>query len=373
MSAINELKKDYILKGVGVPEYYLGGDVEQLGNEWKEDKVSTALSARTYIKNILEKFERILGDRMIKEARTPMEAKYHPELDESEFLDPKGHSLYRGLIGSANWCITLGRFDIAYATSTLARFSAKQRKGHLEAMCRIFGYLKKYPNNRIIIDPSMPDNQLGEDFVAKDWSEYYPDAKEIMPDGMPDPRGKEVRIRIWVDADHAHDCVTRRSVTGILVFVNNTPIKWVSRRQATIESSTYGTELIAARVATDIAVEIRYKLRMLGLNLKGPAQLFGDNMSVVLNTTSPSSQLKKKHLACAYNRVREAHAASILSLSHVKSQENHADVLTKPLCGTIFMSLISPILMRKPKSFKKETENTNGKEDNIGENKEMKE
>ena len=56
----------------------------------------------------------------------------------------------------------------------------------------------------------------------------------------------------FVDADHAHDTVTRRSVTGIVLFVNQTPIKWLSRRQATVETSTYGSELCAARVAQKI-------------------------------------------------------------------------------------------------------------------------
>ena len=68
---------------------------------------------------------------------------------------------------------------------------------------------------------------------------------------MPDPQGKSVRITVYLDADHAHDVVTRRSVTGIFILLNNTPIKWVCKRQRTVETSTYGSELVAARVATE--------------------------------------------------------------------------------------------------------------------------
>jgi hypothetical protein len=62
---------------------------------------------------------------------------------------------------------------------------------------------------------------------------------------MPMPKGKAAKITTYVDADHAHDQVTRRSVTGILLFINNTPIRWYSKRQNTVETSTYGAELVA--------------------------------------------------------------------------------------------------------------------------------
>ena len=72
-----------------------------------------------------------------------------------------------------------------------------------------------------------------------------------------------MRITIWVDADHAHDKVTCRSVTGVVVMLNNVIVKTFSKRQTTVESSTYGSEMIAARIATDMAVEIRHMLHML--------------------------------------------------------------------------------------------------------------
>ena len=85
------------------------------------------------------------------------------------------------------------------------------------------------------------------------------------------------------------------------MLVNNTPIQWVSRRLPTVETSTYGSELVAARIAVDMIREMRYKLRMLGIPVEGSSLLLGDNMSVVVNTTIPSSPIKKKHLACAYH------------------------------------------------------------------------
>ena len=182
------------------------------------------------------------------------------------------------------------------------------------------------------------------------WHEFYPDAMEELPTNALAPKGREAHITCYVDADHAHDQVTRRSVTGILLFVNGMPIKWMSKRQRTVESSTYGSELVAARQAVDMIVEIRYALRMMGVPIKGPALMLGDNMSVVLNTTVPASVLKKKHCAISYHRVREAIAANIVRFAHVRSEENIADILTKPVNKTTFYHLSKKVLFRRPTS-----------------------
>jgi hypothetical protein len=96
-------------------------------------------------------------------------------------------------------------------------------------------------------------------------------------------------MTVYVNADHAHDLVTRRSITGIFAMLNNTPIRWKYKRQKTVETSTYGSKLVASRIATELVLEIRYILRSLGVALDGPALMLGDNMSVLLNTIVHSS------------------------------------------------------------------------------------
>jgi hypothetical protein len=76
--------------------------------------------------------------------------------------------------------------------------------------------------------------------------------------------------------------------------------------------------------------------------------MLGDNMSVVLNTTVPSSQLKKKHNAIAYHRVREAIAANIVRFAHIRSECNFADILTKPLPNLGFNRIYVHSLGRTP-------------------------
>ena len=86
----------------------------------------------------------------------------------------------------------------------------------------------------------------------------------------------------------------------------------------------------------------------MGVSIDGSILLLGDNKSVVLNTTIPSSALKKKHNAIAYHRVREAIAARIIRFCHIDTQVNLTNILTKPLGNDDFHHLIRPILFRNP-------------------------
>ena len=353
LDVIKALQEDYILKGIGIPRYYLGGDILQLDGAWSSNgsQVKTALSAETYIDNAIAKFEKAFSTDtapfVFRQYSSPMDSEYHPEADTSPLLNPRQATIYRGLIGAANWVVTLGRFDVAYTVNTLARYSMAPRHDHFAAALHLFGYLKLARAGHILIDPT-PLPLDGIPATTYDWTEFYPDAAEELPPDAPPPKGLPVTTTCYVDADHAHDTVTRRSVSGILLFINGMPIKWYSKRQTTVETSSYGSELVAARIAIELVIELRYKLRMLGVPVDSPTHLLGDNMSVVLNTTVPSSQLKKKHNAIAYHRVREAIAANIVQFRHVSTGNNFADILTKPVKSATFRSLCSRVLFRRP-------------------------
>jgi hypothetical protein len=83
---------------------------------------------------------------------------------------------------------------------------------------------------------------------------------------------------------------------------------------------------------------------MFGIPLDGPANVFCDNNSVVINSTILTSTLKKKHNSIAYHRVREAVAANTLQIAKVQSNENLADLLTKCLPSQLLRILIQKIL-----------------------------
>jgi len=107
--------------------------------------------------------------------------------------------------------------------------------------------------------------------------------------------------------------------------------------------------MVAARIASELILEVRYKLRMMGVAVDGPAMLLGDNLSVILSTTVPSSTLKKKHQAICYHRIRECIAAKVLRFVHINTKTNLADVLTKPLANDDFLRLVKPVLFRLPR------------------------
>jgi hypothetical protein len=145
------------------------------------------------------------------------------------------------------------------------------REGHLRAVKKILSYLKTFPKGKVIIDTSYPDHSM---YLVEDhsnWMEFYPDAGEEIPKDLPPEKGPKVRMIVYVDSDHENDLVTRRSITGILVMLTNKPIRWISKRQKTVETSTHGSDLVASRIATDLILEIRYMLRSLGVALDGPA------------------------------------------------------------------------------------------------------
>ena len=101
--------------------------------------------------------------------------------------------------------------------------------------------------------------------VEQDWGFQYHPCQEELPPDMPTPKGKPVRTTTFVDANLLHDMVTGRACTGIIHMLNKTPIAWYSKRQATVETATYGAEFVAARTAVDQIVDLRYTLRMLSL------------------------------------------------------------------------------------------------------------
>jgi hypothetical protein len=106
---------------------------------------------------------------------------------------------------------------------------------------------------------------------------------------------------------------------------------WYSKAQKTVETSTFGSEFIARKSGTELIKLLRNKLYMMGVPLEGPANVLIDNESVFKNATIPTSTLQKKHNSICYHYVREAVAAGCMRIAHVLSDENLADMFTKPL------------------------------------------
>src|SRR5688572_23264292 len=85
-----------------------------------------------------------------------MKANYHPECDQTKFLDVEGIVHYQNIIGIFQWLIVAGRFNINYAINLLSQYTAAPREEHLMMAKKVFGYLKKYPKKGYIINPAPP-------------------------------------------------------------------------------------------------------------------------------------------------------------------------------------------------------------------------
>ena len=128
------------------------------------------------------------------------------------------------------------------------------RVGHLDQVYNIFAYLKKYHNTELVFDPS--DHMVDESaFERKDWASsefgHLLEEKKELPPNMPQPRGVGFITRAKVDADHAADTITRRSITGFIVYANCAPIFWYSKKQNSVEWSSFGSEFMAMKACCE--------------------------------------------------------------------------------------------------------------------------
>ena len=110
---------------------------------------------------------------------------------------------------------------------------------------------------------------------------------------MPESSGSSMVMRAFVDSDHAGDTATRGSRTGFIIFLNNSPICWFSKLQASVETSSFGSEFVAMKLCCEYIRGLRYKLRLMGIIVDEPTFVFGDSQSVLANVSRPHSKLKK--------------------------------------------------------------------------------
>jgi hypothetical protein len=215
------------------------------------------MSSKLYVKRAICDVETELSkvDRVLPtKASTPLSAGYRPELDQSNELDPRCASYYQSVIDVLRWACELGRINILAGVSMLSQYLASPGEGHLQQVFHIFGYLKSHEKSTLVFDDTKP--YFGSSHFKKcDWGEFYPNAHEAIPINAPEACGKVVTTSCFVDAYHAGCQVTRRSHTGIIIFVNQAPIIWYSKRQNTVETSTFGFEFVGMRIAVELMVE----------------------------------------------------------------------------------------------------------------------
>ena len=346
---MDSLQATYRLREVGPPNKFLGSEIKRWHyiDSQGHSRECWALGSETYVQEACKVAEKQMKVHDLQYPSTRRHgsnspfssSSYRPELDATQFCEDTLITVYQNMIGVLRWVVELGRIDIQHEVSLLSQYLVQPRQGHLAQACNIFRYLKKrYSKGYIVMDPTMWDINWtgGPDEVhprvkAQYMTELYPDATQNLPYDMPEPLGHAVNITCFVDADHAGNKVTRRSHTGIIIFVNSAPIMWYSKRQNTVESSTFGSEIVAMKQATDMVEALLYKLRMFGIPIEAETRVLCDNESVVKVGTNPEARLTKKHNSIAFHRIRECVASKMILIYHEKGESNLADLLTKVL------------------------------------------
>ena len=339
------LDQHFLLKegSIGKPERYLGAVIGQHQFEG-DDKPCWSMSSSAYVKEAIRNVELWLAKRdrkLKKKASSVLPPNWRPELDISPHCNEEDIQFYHSQIGVLRWMVELGRVDICGEVSMLASYSAMPREGHLEAVIHMFSYLSSHDRSKVVFDPTYVQHERQQ---RPDWSDFYRDAQPMVPPDCPKPLGKVVQITCFVDADMAGDHVTRRSRTGVLIYLNRSLTIWYSKKQGSIETSTFGAEFSALKTAVELVEGLRYKLQMMGVPLEDPAVIKSDNMSVIKNSTIPESVLQKKSNSIAYHYVRERVAMGIIEISYENTKTNLADVLTKIQAANVKDPLVRRIL-----------------------------
>jgi hypothetical protein len=143
-----------------------------------------------------------------------------------------------------------------------------------------------------------------------------------------------VTLTHYVDANLFHDVITGRSVTGILHLVNKSPIDWYSKKQATVETATYGSEYVAARTCVEQVMDLGLTLRYLGVPIREKSYyMFGDNKTLVESSIRPYAKLHKRHMALSFHRVAYVKPSLLESLDSTMSTEYETPLILSVSIG----------------------------------------
>ena len=325
---------------VGAPTKCLGADIGQY--TLSDGSVAWSMSSDSYVQASLDNVERWLqkrGDRLKTKAACVFPSSWKPELDVTDLLKDEDASYYQQ-IGVLSWMVELGRIDVFTEVSMLAAYSTAPRLGHFAAVLHLFAHLKAHKKSKLVFDPTKVDH---DPHPTPDWADFY-NSTEVIPADRPEERGKSIQTTCFVDSDHAGDEVSRRSRTGVLIFCNRAPIIFYSKKQGSIEGSSFGSQFSAMKTGVELVEGLRYKLRMTGVPLDRPTHIKADNMSVIHNCSKPASTLKKKSVSIAYHYCRERIAGGVCSVTYVNTLENLADMFTKSQPGIVRRRLVEQVL-----------------------------
>ncbi|GJT85946.1 putative ribonuclease H-like domain-containing protein [Tanacetum coccineum] len=282
------MKGRFQMSSMGELIFFLGLQVKQ-----KTDGIF--ISQDKYVADMLKKFDLA----SVKTAITPMETKM--ALTKDEEADDVDVHLYRSMIGSLMY-LTASRPDIMFAVCVCSRFQVTPKTSHLNAVKRIFKYLKGKPN-------------LGL---------WY-------------PRESSFDLEAFSDSDYAGANLDRKSTTGGCQFLGSRLISWQCKKQTIVATSTTEAEYVAAASCCGQVLWIQNQMLDYGFNFMN-TKIHIDNESTICIVKNPVYHSKTKHIEIRHHFIRDSYEKKLIRVEKIHTDFNVADLLTKAFDGPRFKS-----------------------------------
>jgi len=274
---------------MGELKFFLGFQIKQL-------KEGTFLCQTKYTSDMLKKFD--MADA--KPIKTPMALNGHLDLNEDG--KPVDQKVYRSMIGSLLY-LCASRPDIMLSVCMCASFQANPRECHLMAIKRILRYLVHTPNLGLWYTKGSTFNLLG-----------------------------------YSDLDYAGCKVDRKSTTGTCQFLSWSLVSWSSKKQNSVALSTAEAKYIATGACCAQLLWMKQTLSDFGCEFT-KIPLMCDNESAIKLANNPVQHSRTKHIDIRHHFLRDHETKGDISLRHVSTDKQLADIFTKPLDERRFCAL----------------------------------
>ncbi|GJR15962.1 putative RNA-directed DNA polymerase [Tanacetum coccineum] len=281
------------------------GELFFLGLQVKQKEDGIFISQDKYVAEILKKFDFV----SVKTASTPIETQ-KPLVKDEEASDVDVH-LYRSMIGSLMY-LTASRPAIMFAVYAYSRFLVTPKTSHLNAVKRIFRYLKGKP-------------KLGLWYL----------------------RMSSFDLEAYTDSDYAGANLDRKSTTGGYQFLGRRLISWQCKKQTIVATSTTEVEYVAAANCCGQVLWIQYQILDYGFNFMN-TKIYIDNKSTICIVKNPVYHSKTKHIAIRHHFIRDAYEKKLIQVLKIHTHDNVADLLTKAFDVSRFQFLVVTIGMINP-------------------------
>lgn len=291
-----EMCSAFKMSDLGLLHYYLGIEV-------KQGPSGISLSQGAYAAKILEKS----GMAGCNPCQVPMETRLKLSKLSTEL--PVDATEYRSIVGSLRYLVNT-RPDLAFAVGYVSRFLEEPREDHLAAVKHILRYVAGTQN----------------------WGLWFGRKKE-----------EQACLTGFSDSDFAGDVDARKSTTGVIFFLTNSPITWQSKKQKVVAQSSCEAEYVAAANATCQALWLARVLAELSGAAPSAPMLRVDNKSAIALIKNPVLHGQSKHIQVKYHLVRESAEDGLIKVKFIRSEEQLGDILTKPLGKVKFHELRSKI------------------------------